>query len=74
MLRRAVVSRCPPTTQGHRGQDHYTGCGSVADFQRLTPIDRDKAIQKRRKEHLSLRQISRLTGVSLMIIRTILEK
>ena len=51
-----------------------TGCKSVADFQRLTPVNREKAIQKLRKEHLSLRQISRLTGVSLMIIRRIVEK
>ena len=51
-----------------------TGCESVADFQRLTPANREKAIQKLRKEHLSLRQISRLTGVSLMIIRRIVEK
>ena len=51
-----------------------SGCNSVADFQKLTPIVRDKAIRQLREAHLSLRQISRLTGVNLMIIRRIVEE
>ena len=50
-----------------------TGCESATDFQKLTPINRDKAIIRLRSRHLSLRQISRLTGVSLMIVRRIVE-
>ena len=46
-----------------------TSCENAADFQNLTPIMRDKGIRKLRKNGLSLRQISRLTGVSLMIVR-----
>ena len=50
-----------------------TGCENASDFQRLTPIKRDKAILRLRKSGLSLRQISRLTGVSIMIIRRVIE-
>ena len=50
-----------------------TACDSTADFQKLTLNDRDKAILELRDRHLSLRQISRLTGVSMMIIRRIVE-
>ena len=46
-----------------------TSCESAADFQNLSPIVRDKGIRKLRKNGLSLRQISRLTGVSPMIVR-----
>lgn len=51
-----------------------SGCDNVAEFQKLTPINRDKAILKLRDQHLSLRQISRLTGVSLTIVRRIAEE
>ena len=51
-----------------------SGCSSAADFQKLTPIVRDKAIGALRDKHLSLRQISRLTGVSVMIVRRISEE
>ena len=51
-----------------------SGCDNVAEFQKLTPINRDKAILKLRDQHLSLRQISRLTGVSLTIVRRIVEE
>ena len=60
--------------QAKKVMKHRTGCENVADFQRLTPVNREKAIQKLRKEHLSLRQISRLTGISLMVVRRIVEK
>jgi len=51
-----------------------TGCESAAEFQKLTPPERDKAIIALRKNHLSLRQISRLTGVGLMIVRRITDE
>ena len=51
-----------------------SGCDSAAEFQKLTPSNRDRAIVQLRHNHLSLRQISRLTGVSLMIVRRIVEE
>lgn len=51
-----------------------SGCENVAEFQKLTPNNRDKAILGLRDAHLSLRQISRLTGVSLMIVRRIVDE
>ena len=51
-----------------------TRCENASDFQRLTPINRDKAILRLRETNLSLRQISRLTGVSIMIIRRITKE
>lgn len=51
-----------------------TGCGGTADFQKLTQINRDKAILKLRENQLSLRQISRLTGISIMVVRRIVEE
>ena len=60
--------------QASAAMKKITGCGSVTEFQALTPIVRDKAIGKLRESHLSLRQISRLTGVSLMIVRKTVEE
>ncbi len=48
-----------------------TGCQSVADFQRLTPADRKKAAKKLKNAHLSIRQISQLTGLNALVIRRI---
>lgn len=59
--------------QAYAALAKISGCSSVADFQKLTPIVRDKAIRQLRKAHLSLRQISRLTGISIMVIRRIVE-
>lgn len=57
--------------QAREAVKKISGCDNVAEFQKLTPINRDKTILKLRDAHLSLRQISRLTGVSLMIVRRI---
>lgn len=57
--------------QAKKAMKRLTGCENVADFQRMTAANREKAIQKLKNAHLSLRQISRLTGVSLMVIRGI---
>ena len=47
------------------------GCESAAEFQKLPSAARDKAIQTLREKSLSLRQISRFTGVSIMVVRRI---
>ena len=60
--------------QAKEALKRVTGSDSAAEFQKLTPINRDKAIARLRENHLSLRQISRLTGVSLMIVRKILKE
>ena len=57
--------------QAREAVKKLAGCDNVAEFQKLMPINSDKAILKLRDQHLSLRQISRLTGVSLMIVRRI---
>ena len=44
-------------------------CASVADFQCLDIKRRDKYLKKFRNEGLSIRQISRLTGISCGIVR-----
>lgn len=46
-------------------------CSNSADFQALPPDKRDKYIKSFKKEGLSIRQISRLTGISFGIIRKI---
>ena len=47
----------------------YSKCKSVADFQNLNIVQRDKCLIKFRENGLSIRQISRLTGISFGIVR-----
>ena len=47
----------------------YTKCRSVSEFQILDFKQRDKCIVKLKERGLSIRQISRLTGVSFGIVR-----
>ena len=47
----------------------YSNCKSVADFQNLNIKQRDGCLIKFRENGLSIRQISRLTGVSFGIVR-----
>ena len=47
----------------------YTKCRSVSEFQMLNSKQRDKCIVKLKERGLSIRQISRLTGVSFGIVR-----
>ena len=47
----------------------YSKCKSVADFQNLNIKRRDGCLIKFRENGLSIRQISRLTGVSFGIVR-----
>ena len=44
-------------------------CQTVAEFQALPPVTRDKYLKKLGEKGLSLRQTSRLTGISLSIVR-----
>ncbi|MBQ7345535.1 MAG: transposase [Oscillospiraceae bacterium] len=49
----------------------HTGCDSAADFQRLAPHQRDRYLSLLRKKGISLRQLSRLTGISINIVRNL---
>ena len=48
-------------------------CNSTSDFQNLPIHKRDKYVLELKKYGASLRQISRLTGISLGVIRGILK-
>lgn len=48
-------------------------CNSVSDFQKLPTLKRDKYVLELKKHGASLRQISRLTGISLGVVRGILK-
>ena len=49
--------------------EKYSKCKSVADFQALSIPQRDKFLKIFKEKGLSIRQISRLTGVSFNIVR-----
>lgn len=55
--------------QAVRLMEQLTGCKNASEFQRLNPAARDRAILALRDNHLSVRQISRLTGSSMMVVR-----
>lgn len=48
-----------------------TRCENVAEFQKLEIHKRDKFLRKLREKGLSIRQLSRLTGVSFSVVRNI---
>ena len=48
-----------------------SGCKSAAEFQRLERDKRDAALRKALNEGVSIRQASRLTGISIGVIRKI---
>ena len=48
-----------------------SGCKSAAEFQRLESGKRDAALRKALKGGVSIRQASRLTGISIRVIRKI---
>ena len=48
-----------------------SGCKSASEFQRLERDKRDAALRKALKEGVSIRQASRLTGISIGVIRKI---
>lgn len=49
--------------------ERYTKCKSVSEFQRLEIADRDKYIKILKEKGISIRQLSRLTGISYYIIQ-----
>ena len=49
--------------------EKYSKCKNVAEFQKLEIKIRDKLLKKFKENGLSIRQISRLTGVSFNIVR-----
>ena len=55
--------------QAQRIIEKYSKCKSVAEFQALDVKTRDKCLEKFKENGLSIRQISRLTGVSFGIVR-----
>ena len=44
-------------------------CDNVSDFQNLDPVTRDKCLKKLRDKGISIRQLSRLTGISFSVVR-----
>ena len=44
-------------------------CDNVSDFQNLDLVTRDKCLKKLRDKGVSIRQLSRLTGISLSVVR-----
>ena len=46
-------------------------CENATAFQKLDPIKRDKYLKKLREAGVSIRQLSRLTGISVGIVRKV---
>ena len=46
-------------------------CENISDFQHLDPDPRNKYLKKLREKGLSIRQLSRLTGISFSVVRNI---
>ena len=44
-------------------------CENISEFQNLSPSDRDKYLKKLKEKGLSIRQLSRLTGIGIGVIR-----
>ena len=55
--------------QAQRIIEKYSKCRNVAEFQNLDIKSRDKYLKKFKENGLSIRQISRLTGVSFNVVR-----
>ena len=47
----------------------YSGCSNVAGFQALHKAEQEKNIEIFKEKGLSIRQVSRLTGVSFGLVR-----
>ena len=55
--------------QAQRIIEKYSKCKNVTEFQNLDIKSRDKYLKKFKENGLSIRQISRLTGVSFNVVR-----
>ena len=58
--------------EGKKLMNKISGCGNAEEFLKLEEKKREEYILRIRAKGLSIRQISRLTGVSIGIIRRIL--
>lgn len=57
--------------QAKRIIENISSCNNIAEFQKLDIKYRDKFIANFKEKGLSIRQISRLTGISFAIVRKI---
>ena len=55
--------------QAHKIIEKYSKCKNASEFQALDIKARDRCLKKFIERGLSIRQISRLTGVSFNIVR-----
>ena len=55
--------------QARKIVEKYSKCKNASEFQALDIRARDRCLKKLRESGLSIRQISRLTGVSFSIVR-----
>ena len=49
-----------------------SGCSCVAEFKKLTPANRNKALREMRRVGISAKQANRITGISYKLIRKII--
>ena len=49
-----------------------SGCSCAAEFQKLTPANRNKALREMRRVGISAKQANRITGISYKLIRKII--
>ena len=56
---------------GKKIMQNVSGCANASEFQKLERNVRNSYIQELRKAGLSIRQISRLTGISKTVVGTI---
>ena len=57
--------------QARRIIEMYTKCQNASDFQRLDVATRNQYLKLLKAHGLSIRQISRLTGISFGVVRRI---
>ena len=60
---------CPTNEQAKAIIRKCSKCDTVADFQLLNPKKRDEYISLIKEKGISIRQISRLTGVSYYVVQ-----
>ena len=60
-----------PVEEAHKIIKKYSRCESVSDFQSLPIAKRDKFLKVFKDKGISIRQISRLTGISYYVVQKI---
>jgi hypothetical protein len=71
MKKTEIAQRRVTDEQARRIIEKHSGCHTVSDFERLDVATRNKYLKILKQEGLSIRQISRLTGVSFGIVRNV---